>query len=397
MFNRPNKATPRILIGDSPNYFREYHTEIKDPYYKRAIHKIRYWGGFWELSFKLADADFTEGFLDRAFSSWLMSKVAEYFNGRLTWKGVVWEMVRVKDGKRQRRSMENVYNAVKCVYTVTDSATQVDTLYRTNDDSIERYLRRETLVYKDNISATQAVDEADAFLNTHYDAWTVTTEFGNNESAGLEVICFGYSRLLNNIFSTATTPAEEVDLSTVITDTITDDILTNFPFITIGGIDANTKQIQREQRYPTRVGDLVDALARVGNGTVPYRYFIGGQDKFRFEIMNTDPIMRWRGASRGGLTDINKRPLSWEAWPGVLEDTTAPPMPALSGSYLQKKNHELVEVMSMWQGQDQPQPEQEEATEEQILAYARQYERMITDGDFDRLHTPGTTNQEDLD
>lgn len=74
-----------------------------------------------------------------------------------------------------------------------------------------------------------------------------------------------------------------------------------------------------------------------------------------------------------------------------MVDRTESPLPALPGSYLTQRNHELVEQISMWQGQDQPTPETEEPTEATLLSNVEKYQRMITDGNFDRLHTPGST------
>ena len=178
---------PTLLIGDMPGINVGFDTTINRDEYQRLRHRRRYWGGHWELTFYLSDATMGAGVLDEYFQGWLMRQVGEYYGGQLTWRGVVWEMTRVKDGKRQRRSMSGVWNAVKCIYTTTTSTEQVETAYVTNAASISRYLRREQIIYKDNISATQATAEATAYLDLTYEAWPISTSFnaGDGGSDGL--------------------------------------------------------------------------------------------------------------------------------------------------------------------------------------------------------------------
>lgn len=382
---------PLLLIGDVPSLSLNFNTTIKPDKYLRLKHRIRYWGGHWELTFYLADEDHSAALIDEYFNGWLMRQVGEYFNGAITFRGVVWEMVRNKDGKRQRRSMDDVYNAVKCVYTTQGTTVQVETAYQTNAASISRYLRKELIVYKDNIDATQAVAEAQAVLSQTYDAWPASTDFNTNSEDGLEITVFGMGRLLNNIYCSVTTPAGLVEVTTFVDDIYDNDIAPFFSFIGLGYLGANTLEVEREQRAPTRVGDLIDALARQGDSTIPYRWHVSQDLLFTFEPFVSTPVLEWKGRSRGGIYKVGGDRVTWDAVPGVMADNTIAPIPAIEGDFLQQRNHELIEQFSMWQGADQPQPELETPTEEQLLADAAAYERMITDGNFDRLHTPGST------
>jgi hypothetical protein len=373
-------ADPTLLIGDMPGQSLDFDTTLTAKKYQRLRHRRRYWGGHWELTFHLSDATMGAGVLDEYFQGWLMRQIGEYYGGQLTWRGVVWEMTRVKDGKRQRRSMSGVWNAVKCIYTTTTSTEQVETAYVTNADSISRYLRREQIIYKDNISSTQATAEATAYLDLTYEAWPISTSFSAGDEDGLEITCFGMGRLFNNLFSAVTTPAGLVEVAAFIDD-IWGDLNFSLPFLGTGYIAANTLEVQREQNKPTRCGDLIDALARAGNGTVPFRWYVDSNLLFTFEPFSATPTIEWRGRSKGGIYKIGGDRVKWDAEPGVMVDQTAPSLPALPGDFLQQRNHELVEVFSMWQGQDAPQPETEEITEEQLLSDMESYRRMITDGE----------------
>ena len=384
-------ANPVLLFGDIPNLFNGYPTAIEPNSYMRLRHTKRYYGGAWDLSFFLSDTDFSTGQLNEWFNTWLMSQMAEYHNGSITWTGVIWEMVRVSDGKRQVRSVSDVWNAVKCIYTETESNVQAETAYQTNQTSIDRYLRREYIVYKDNVSATQAVDFAEDFLNKHYDSWPKSTDFNVSGEDGLEITALGMGRLFNNFYCTVTTPAGLVDVDDFVDDIWTTDLAPYLPFLSLGGIETNNYEVEREQRTPTRCGDLIDALARAGNNVLPYRWQVDGDFQFRFEKMILTPTLEWHGASRGGITKLLGDVISWNAEPGIMTDRTVQDLPALPGNYLTQRNHELIEQFSMWQGQEQPTPETEEATEATFLSNIEKYQRMITDGNFDRLHTPGST------
>ena len=382
---------PTLLIGDMPGQSLDFDTTLRPGDYLRLKHRTRYWGGHWELTFYLSDSDMGAATLDEYFNGWLMRQVAEYFNGQIAWRGVVWEMVRTKDGQRQQRSMSDVYNAVKCIYTTTGTTVQVETAYQTNAASISRYLRRELIVYKDNISATQAIDEANEALMVSYDSWPTSTDFNVNGEDGLEITVFGMGRLLNNVYCSVATPAGLVTVNAFVNAIWTTDISPFFSFFTLGDIAANTLQVEREQRAPTRVGDLVNALARGGNAVIPYRWEITPDLQFAFTPFVATPTMEWRGKSRGGIYKVGGDRVTWNAVPGVMTDNTITPIPAVAGSFLQQRNHQLIEQFSMWQGQEAPQPELENPSEAQLLADAAAYERMITDGNFDRLHTPGAT------
>lgn len=384
-------SNPQLLIGNVPTITMDFDTTISPDQYLRLKHRTRYFGGHWELTFYLSDADFGAGVIDEYWNGWLMRQVAEYFNGAVAWRGVVWEMVRNKDGERQKKSVDEVYNAVKCIYTEVGTTLQVETAYQENTDSISRYLRRELIIYKDNISAAQAVDEANAALNVSYDAWPTSTDFNTTSEDGLEITVFGMSRLLNNVFCSVTTPAGLVEVSTFVDDIYDTDIEPYFDFIGLGNLGANTLEVEREQRAPTRVGDLIDALARAGDSTIPYRWHVSQDLLFTFEPFDSTPTLEWRGRSRGGIFKVGGSRVTWDAVPGVMANRTIAPVPAIEGDFLQQRNHQLIEQFSMWQGADAPQPELETPTEEQLLADAAAYERMITDGNFDRLHTPGTT------
>lgn len=384
-------ADPDLLIGSVPTLSAAFHTTIRSDLYLRMKTRKRYWGGAWDMTFFLDDVDFGTGALDEYFNTWLMTQIATYTEGLISWRGVVWEMNRIKDGKRQRRTMDEVWNAIKCVYTTPGGTEQLETSWQEDDNSIARYLRRELIIYKDNVAQTQAKAAATSVLMTTYDAWAQSTDFNTNSADGLEVTVFGMGRLFNNLFCTVTTPVEFVDVDAFVQDIWDTDLSPFLSFLVFGGIDTNAYEVQREQREPVRCGDLIDSLARGGDNSVPYRWYVGNDLQFRFEKFDATPVLEWRGRKLGGIYKINGPRVTWNAEPGVMRDITLPEVPALPGSFLQQRNHELIEQFSMWQGQEQPQPELETPTEEQLLADAARYQQMITDGNYDRLYTPDST------
>lgn len=379
--------TPNLLIGDIPTVNTAYSLTLTDKEYTRLRHRKRWFGGAWELTFFIPETVGT-GMLDEWYNTWLAYRIAEYAEGATPWTGVIWELSRTKDGAKQRRSLADVYNAVKCVYTTTSTTVQDDTAWQLNENSIARYMRREQIIWADNISLAQAEAEAQAFLNKHYDAWNKTINFNATGEEGLEVTAVGDARLFNNLFATVTDSLETIAVDAFVADIFTGDIQPVFPFLNLGRIDPNAFQTQKEQRAPTRCGDLIDRLARNGDGTVPYRYYVDNAGLFHFVKFDSTPTLEWRGKSRGGIYLAGGERVTWAAEPGVMVDRTTAEAPALPGSFLQKRNHTLVEQFSMWQGQEHPQPETEEPNEEQLLADMESFLRQQTDFDFDTLHTP---------
>lgn len=379
--------TPNLLIGDIPTVNTAYSLTLTDKEYTRLRHRKRWFGGAWELTFFIPETVGT-GMLDEWYNTWLAYRIAEYAEGATPWTGVIWELSRTKDGAKQRRSLADVYNAVKCVYTTTSTTVQDDTAWQLNENSIARYMRREQIIWADNISLAQAEAEAQAFLNKHYDAWNKAINFNATGEEGLEVTAVGDARLFNNLFATVTDSLETIAVDAFVEDIFTGDIEPVFPFLNLGRIDPNTFQTQKEQRAPTRCGDLIDRLARNGDGTLPYRYYVDNAGLFHFVKFDATPTLEWRGKSRGGIYLAGGERVTWAAEPGVMVDRTTAEAPALPGSFLQKRNHTLIEQFSMWQGQEHPQPETEEPNEEQLLANMESFLRQQTDFDFDTLHTP---------
>lgn len=380
---------PTLLIGDVPTLSLDFPLTLDSNLFKRLVHRRRYWGGSWEMTFFIPEGEISAGELDEWFYSWLMFQIAEYADGTIPWKGVVWEMARVHDGAKRRRSMTNVYNAVKTVYTLTDSTLQDDTDWQEDAASISRYLRRELIIWADGISLAEAEAQALMELNKGKEPLLKTVAYNTKEQDGLYVTAVGMSRLLNNIYATVTTPNGLIGASTLIGNMLTTDIIPYFPFIS-AAVTTNAAQVEREQRAPTRCGDLIDRLSRYGNGVdTPYRYYVDEiSNVFIYAPLDNTPTLEWWGQKWGGLKRANGDTVTWSADPGVVVDKTLPDMPPPPGSFLQRGNHDLIEQFSMWQGSEFPSPELENPDEDQLLANIESYLSQQTDEDSDRLHTP---------
>lgn len=367
------KPDPTVIIGEMPLRGTADIERISSNDYRQLRQSRRWQGGDWEATFFVPGSGrYGLGLLSYWFQSWLMNRVTINAGDAMPWQGVIWEMTLVKDGAKRVVSVANVWNAIKTIYTSSTDSTQQETSFYTSTKSIERYGRREYIVYIDNVASAEAIAAAEKALAELSFPWPELTAVGASETPGLYIQAVGDIFTLNNQYATTTTSGEE-DVSVFLSDTVTADS----EFMTPGRIYANALQVQKEQRQPTRVWDLLLGLAELGDGSTPYQ--IWAEDgRVNYQPLDASPIYEWRGLV-GGLQNTSGQPRLWDARPGVLRDYTIPSGTPPPGSSLTDARDSLIDEIQMWQGARAPQLRPSLLREEDLLQAKSNYERMIAD------------------
>lgn len=367
------KGDPTIIIGEMPLRGTADIERISGDDYRQLRQSRRWQGGDWEAScFIPADGRYGSGLLSYWFQSWLMNRFIINAGSALPWQGIIWEMTLVKDGAKRVVSVANVWNAIKTIYTSSADSTQQETSFYTNTKSIDRYGRREYIVYLDNVASAEAVAAAEKALAEMAFPWPELTAVGTNEPPGLYIQAAGDIFTLNNQYATTAVAGEE-DVSVFLSDTVASDS----EFLTPGRIKTNTLQVQKEQRQPTRVWDLLLSMAELGDGTTPYRLW-AEDGRVNYQPLDAAPIYEWRGLATG-LQTTSGQPRLWDARPGVLRDYTIPSGTPPPGSSLNDARDSMIDEIQMWQGASAPQLRPSLLREEDLLQAKTNYERMIAE------------------
>lgn len=378
-------SNPTILIREQPKIGTAVYQRLaggENPDYTTLRQAKRWQGGDWEMSlFVPVSGRYSAGELAEWFQSLLMKRVENNHMGAAAWKGLIWEMSLVKDGTKRTVSVGEVWNAVKTVYTEPEDSLQLETAFFTSAKSIERYGRREFLLYLDHVELAQAQAAAQTFLAKMAFPQPELTAIGTKEAEGLHIQAVGDVFTLNNTYATTTSNGFE-DVSVFIAATVTADA----EFLTPGQIFTNTLEVEKEQRRPTRVWDLLLGLAELGDGSaVPYRLWVE-DGRVNYQPLSNAPIYEWRGL-KYGLQTVTGQTRLWDAVPGVVRDYTVPSSAPPPESALQQSRDSLIDEIQMWQGAAAPQPKLGSAKEDDLIQAMDNYQRMMSDYSFDPLHT----------
>ncbi len=133
-----------LLLGKS------FVTNLRDAVgWRRSIHVN---GGYWRGNFTLFRP------LDELvaqYYSFLGYHIEEKTLGEKSWEGLVYELT-LNDGRTSRtRSLDMLYNHITATYIDNDGTVHT-TAAATNDQSINRYGRREDLIAMDNMTSANA-------------------------------------------------------------------------------------------------------------------------------------------------------------------------------------------------------------------------------------------------
>lgn len=372
---------PTLLISDMPLRSSAVFTVLEPGEYQGLHHSKRFQGGDWDLSVFIPAGAVSIGLLREWFNELLMYRIEERADGARPWRGVIWEVDLVYEGIRRRRSMTTTWNAVKTVYTLDSDTVQYETSYYVDEASVARYGRREYLEYLDNVTLATAQAKAQDTLQKTAWPWSKTVAVDDQAAEGLYITAVGDIFTLNNLYSTVTTEGYS-NLDAFITSIVS----TDSQFLSAGSIAANSLSVQKEQRQPTRVWDLLLGLVELGDGAGTAYQIEASGGLLHYREFDPAPIYEWRTRERG-LEAVGGRSITWAAVPGVVRDYTIPPGPPPDGSFLQNVRDTLIDEVQMWQGAARISTVIDDIGEEALIQAQQNYERMITDYSFDPVHT----------
>jgi hypothetical protein len=361
----------------------------------RYRHATRYLGGYWDASWFIPFSDprlvgnspfkqralrqATEYLIRDWFENRLMYRIKESAGGSLTWQGLVWRMELTYDGSKTVKDIEEVFNRVKVVYTDLAGAKQ-ETAWYDNTPSQNRYGIRELIIPMDNVSATQAQTRAQTELAQMAHPIETAVSFQQSEledeiyREGLEVRASGDIFTANSRYVGATSADGATgNLSTFVQAIIENDC----QFLSVGNIQANTVQVRRSFKTPTRAWDALLDLVEIGDSQFrPWTIYSHGGARVRYELANNAPRYEWRGR-KTGLVDLIGGGSPWAVLPGVIRDTTRRSTPAVPGTFLQKSNDSWVAEIEMASGSTQPIPKPFRHDDDALLEAYRMNQRWL--------------------
>jgi hypothetical protein len=307
----------------------------------RYRHSIRFQGGFWEASWTFPLGTHTnDRYLRDWFENRLFYKHQENTGATVSWEGYIWVMDLTLDGLTERMDMSNVHNAVKTIYRDSAGAQQ-ETSFYTQDDSIDRYGRREFVLTLDHVAAAEAQAAAQTFLTVS--AWPAPQVVAVNPDNpdGLHVTAVGDVFTMNNKIVTAGDASTD-DISTYITDIIS----TDCEFVTAGVIEANTLQILKETDMPIRAWDLLLRLTEAGDASNNLWRFTVERGRASYQQADATPQYIWAGREQGMMaTTGTVNP--WQIRPAVMTHLIRTFSKLPSDSFFNSNRDILIEEIEM--------------------------------------------------
>lgn len=313
---------------------------------QRYRHAIRWQGGFWEATwFFPLGGDNTAAYLRDWFETRLAYRHEERVGGVVSWEGIVWEMNLTLDGYREHKSLANVFNAVKTIYLDTTDTSQ-ETVWYTDETSINRYGRREFVLLLDNVTTTQAQAAAQKALAEAKEAWPRVTGIGKQLSSGLDVTAVGDVFTANNRYVTASE-------GTNYTDYVTNLVATDCDRLTAGNIKTNALE-SSPFGINIRAWDAILELVERGDDNYnAWRFWVTAGGLAHYEQADNTPIYEWHG-SKGGLVDPMGGKSNWLVKPGVVRNMTRREGIPIPGSPLADSRDAWVKEVEMAQGAPEP-------------------------------------------
>ena len=314
--------------------------------YRRSIRRV---GGFWVAEFSiLPGKKVPASYLVDWYENRLGHGFREKNGGAITFDGVVWEMEMSVDGQKESKALDKVFNAVRTDYLDTAQEPQ-STSWQVNQGSIDKYGRREQILYMDEIDATAAAALAKSELVRKGEVIPQTAAIGPQvEQDGLHVTVVGKIFTANNRFITVAD-----DTTGDVSDYVADIITTDCDFLKVGRIQENTLQVKRTLNEPKRCWDGLLELVALGDGTNPWVLYTDSDGYTHYEAASNIPRYEWRGR-QGGLVSRMGAQSFWEFWPGVIRNVTRPKSVPAPGSFLSDSRDSWVMEVEMGDGFDAP-------------------------------------------
>ena len=314
--------------------------------YRRSIRRI---GGFWVAEFSiLPGKNVPASYLVDWYENRLGHGFREKKAGTVTFDGIVWEMEMAIDGHKESKALDKVFNAVRTDYLDTAQEPQ-STVWQVNQGSIDKYGRREQILYMDEIDATAAAALAKSELVSKGEVIPETVAIGPQvEKDGLHVTVVGKIFTANNRFITVAD-----DTTGDVSDYVSDIITTDCDFLKVGRIQTNTLQVKRTLNEPKRAWDGLLELVALGDGTNPWLLYTDSDGYTHYEAASNIPRYEWRGR-QGGLVSRMGAQSFWEFWPGVIRNVTRPKSVPAPGSFLSDGRDSWIMEVEIGDGFDAP-------------------------------------------
>jgi hypothetical protein len=345
------RSTPYFIKDITPDY-QKPDAPMRARGWRRSIRGI---GGYWQGEFTLyGKVDELAHF----FYNYLGCHIEEYAGGAKTWEGMIYEVELTTDGSTRRRTYDLMFNHVRVRYRNTDNEV-VLTSAVSNSASIQSNGQREQI--------------------WPFDGQDSGTSLGMIDDTSLFVRVCGYVFTANWRYESAGDNTDD-NLS----DWLDEIITTDCPFLQIGKIASNTRQVRKETKLPMRAWDVVTKLLELGisdgSDIVPARAYVDNERRFYYEEIRTMPnyFKRGGGFYTSAGTTISADP--WQVRPAVVRDLTYPiELLEVSGWLSDARDWYMSEV-DVWDNQDGTArlvPKGEFFEESDILTAQKAYEEQL--------------------
>lgn len=367
----PSTKRPYALICRQPPHIGTASLGHFTDYVERYRHSTRWMGGFWEATWSFIPSEengLTAAYLRDWFENRLMFRHEERSGGIVSWEGVIWTMVLTLDGVRKERSVGDVFNAIKSTF-IDGTGASDQTSYYTNQNSINRYGRRDLVIPLSGVSSSEAAARCQKELVETAEAWPRIIGINPTWPDKLDVTAVGDIFTANNRVTTVPTGSTY--------DAWVTDLVTNkCEFLSVGGIKANSL-VPTDLRIATRVWDVLLDLAEFGDGTDPWRLWCDANSRIWYQPAENTVLYEYHGRNKG-LTDTEGNKNPWLVKPGVVRDVTnhrkTIPIP---GSFLADGRDSWVLEVEMADGWTEPQLKPAGVSAEEIQSKAEMYQMWL--------------------
>lgn len=287
-------------------------------------------GGAWRGTFRL---DGPKGMLENWFYNGLARHIEEWSWGMNTWTGLVWEIDFVqpsrtswffpfwpyrspRPGRRMRRTLEDVFNAVKVFYTdpSTDPPTTNETSWY-NDTVSQFWLGTKQEILYEYMSAASAAARAQEFLDRA--ATAVPVVMGVEQEVVdpyLEIVVAGYVATGQYEFVTSDNGNQD-DVSDWVDAILGGDM---GDFLQKGMVDPNTTQVYRYLPNKRRGWEVLEDLVTLRDTSDNrFRLIVDNDQHVHYKIWDREPIGYFWGGRfvNRSYSDLEKNPRLMQ--PGV--------------------------------------------------------------------------------
>jgi len=310
--------------------------------------------------------------LEQAFYEWVGCLLAERSSGLPTWTGIVYSLDFVSRGDIRRKTLENVNNAVKAVYT-DDGITYAETSWYTDANSTSRLGRKESILQMLGYSLTAAQQKAQAVLKFSSKPYSRMVDIGTIDNTYLEVSVLGYASTVNWRYVTAQDNAignANVWVSNILS--------TDCELVLPGVIRTNAVQIKRKNLIQRKALDTLISIAELGDASYnPWQIYIDCERKLHYRPIDLTAKYIWRDGLVYTMDGDLANP--WTIEPGVVRNADYPTLQPEPGTPLLSDVRdalvEEVEISSdgtiVFRNQD--------AEELSIMAAQQEYEKILAD------------------